>query len=48
MKVKLCEIRTENKEKYQQPKITAMEVCSASGNVCGWYTQCGEQVKQRS
>lgn len=33
---------------YNKPVCLKSEVRSASKSVCGWYTQCGEQVKQRS
>lgn len=36
------------KQAYQMPAMLASQVRSASGNVCGWYTQCGKQVKCRS
>lgn len=36
------------KKTYTAPAMLASEAKSASGNVCGWYTQCGKQVKCRS
>ena len=32
---------------YRKPVCIKCEACSASKSVCGWYTQCGEQVKSR-
>lgn len=36
------------KKTYTKPACIQSQVRSASKSVCGWFTQCGEQVRQRS
>ncbi len=36
------------KRAYTPPVMLASEVRKAADSVCGWYTQCGKQVKCRS
>lgn len=35
------------KKAYEAPRMTASQVKTAAQSVCGWYTQCGSQVKCR-
>lgn len=39
---------TQGKKTYETPRMLASSVRSAAQSVCGWYTQCGKDVKSRS
>lgn len=43
-------IKTEKKvmKEYVRPQMLAAGIKDSASHVCGWYTQCGKQVKCRS
>ena len=38
----------QDKKPFVSPRLLASERRTAAQSVCGWYTQCGKQVKSRS
>lgn len=38
----------QEKKPFVSPRMIAFDRRTAAQSVCGWYTQCGKQVKSRS